>query len=144
MIAAYFAFEPARPICKCESPDNHYVRIYRIDRESLDRICVERKVSRDILAPGIVPFFVTASPRLNPRAVPQQAVHMLGKIGAVGHVLNQLPGGPFVKWWDLRDRDRETALSQLRTMGVSSGALFPGLQGSFDALQARQFPRTTA
>lgn len=142
MIAAYFAFQPAALICKCEPPNAHYVRIYRIDRQTLEQ--VSEDVSRDILAPGIRPFFVAASPRFNARAVPQQAVHMLGKVGAVGNILSGMPGRSSITYWDLREEEREKALSMLRTMGVSAGALFPGLQGSFDALQARQFPRSNA
>jgi hypothetical protein len=136
MVAAYFAFEKVfRARCECglASRAAHRVRIYKCDKLAVDALGAARNIS----APGINPCFVKASARLNPRAEPQQAIHLLSKLGDVGLALTKTPS--VLEWFDLPAEDGKNALRDLRNMGVTAGSLMPGLPGALESLRAERF-----
>jgi hypothetical protein len=142
MIAAYFAFSGAIGRKRCDCGDflrgDHEVRVYVCQRKEVDR----QAAPRNIVAPGIYPFFVKATARHNPRSEPQQAIHLMGKIGDLGAVLTALGTGratPILDWYDMNVSEAEFALRDLREMGVTAAALLPGLPGSFETLRLEKF-----
>ena len=78
-------------------------------------------------------FFQT-SPLYNPRALPQQSVSCLTTIDDVERYFeivrySEEDRPEYIKYYSLPYGDRERALSELETMGITYATMFPGLDG---------------
>ncbi len=78
----------------------------------------------------------------NPRALPQQALSGIATVDDVeGYVesLERLRKKKYLRAFDLPYSERKVVLDDLRLMGISSGALFPGLDGACEDMKMRMF-----
>lgn len=79
---------------------------------------------------------------LNPRMLPQQSVNILSNIDDIEKCIShreQEEKRKMLFAFDLPFNDRRQVLSELRTMGITAGSLFPGLDGSCEALKMDLF-----
>ena len=79
---------------------------------------------------------------LNHRTLPQQAVSMLTNIDDIEHFVSfheLQQNEKYLKAIDIPKSERSTVLRDLRTMGITASSLFPGLDGSCEALRQLRF-----
>lgn len=134
-VAAYFAF--------CAKPngraDNDCVRIFILDAKNW------RKDFPQMGAIAYVrPHFsiIDLLAIENHRMVPQQAKATLTNVDdfeAYLMLLGQQFKGEYLFSIDLPISDRERALSDLNLMGINAGSLFPGIDGTCEAMRYRNF-----
>jgi len=80
--------------------------------------------------------------RDNNRAMPQQSIFMLSTVVDIEkyiEVVENKLGGRLMTKIDLPLSEARTALSALRSMGITEGSLFPGLDGVCKELRDRFF-----
>ena len=77
----------------------------------------------------------------NNRAVPQQGIASMTNMDDVESGIAALEGaGPVcLRAIDLPRAEREVALQDLSAMGITAGSMFPGLDGTLEALKNRRF-----
>jgi hypothetical protein len=54
--------------------------------------------------------------------------------------VEQVRGNTYLEVFDLPVSDRERVMRELALMGITAGALFPGLDGACESLKERNFP----
>lgn len=134
-VAAYFAFR--NPF----SDDTGSVRIFEFARKAWEdnpRTPKDNHVSR--VKPHVT-ILDLAGP-LNHRTLPQQAVSMLTNIDDIEHFVSfheLQQNEKYLKAIDIPKSERSTVLRDLRTMGITASSLFPGLDGSCEALRQLRF-----
>ncbi|MEC7290883.1 MAG: FRG domain-containing protein [Pseudomonadota bacterium] len=132
-VAGYFAYQSNQ-----EHPSNR-VRILMLEKEPW-------------MSPSEVPVFFTRVPPhitimylggfLNPRMLPQHSVNMLTNVDDIEVYIQQkdaVRGRKTLTAFDLPFSERRDTLAHLRTMGITAGSLFPGLDGSCEALKMERF-----
>jgi len=127
-VAAFFAFrETPATIGKEDDTRERFVRIYSLD-------CEEWKSAEYVPFVDCEPRFnrFKLAARDNPRAIPQQSINVFSNIVDIEG---------FVEEWELKNNkqvirridipysERETAMRDLKIMGISSASMFPGLDG---------------
>lgn len=127
-IAAFFAFRFPSP-----EPGGS-VRIFQFD----GRAWHANYEGVNTIA-GVPPHItITELPGVgNIRMLPQQSVHMVTNIDDIeSFVLQRERDGPsYLKAFDIPNTERGKVLSDLRFMGITAATLFPGLDGSCEALK---------
>lgn len=136
-IAAYFAFKRAIPPFIHEDPEAK-VRILMFDaqkwREDWNQL---QKV-----APARPHFSLFQAAALeNPRMVPQQALSSVTNMEDIEEYIatKETDGKRYLFAVDLPVKERVEVLKELSSMGITSGALFPGLDGTCGQLKDRFF-----
>lgn len=84
-----------------------------------------------------------AVPLENPRALPQQSVHMLSNlkdIESYNHFAESR-GEKYLETFDIPLSEKAAALSTLAKMGISDATMFPGVEGTCAALRYSKFER---
>lgn len=96
-------------------------------------------------------FVATTSPHVsliqplalgNERSLPQQAVSFVTNVDDIETYIREREkqtGRQYLYAFDLPYAERDEALRQLTLMGVTAGALFPGLDGACEEMRARHF-----
>jgi hypothetical protein len=135
-IGAYFAYKNIRSARL--QPDQR-VRILILDRKQwLNDF--ERSVA---LAPAFLHISIIEPLAINnPRVVPQQSVSTATNIDDLEAYIKRLEesrGRVYLRAIDLPARDRRAVMSDLGLMGISAGALLPGLDGACEQLKERFF-----
>ena len=78
----------------------------------------------------------------NKRALPQQALAMVTNINNIEHYVKyveQKNSARTLTVIDMRRSERDVAMRDLRTMGITAASMFPGLDGTFEELKNRLF-----
>ncbi|KVH68837.1 hypothetical protein WJ42_33710 [Burkholderia cepacia] len=77
----------------------------------------------------------------NERMIPQQALSGLTNVDDVESYIRskEQPDNPYLKVIDIPWRDRARIMRDLSTMGITSGSLFPGLDGTCEEMRERFF-----
>jgi hypothetical protein len=78
----------------------------------------------------------------NPRFVPQQSIASFSNVDDVEHFIRErekLTGNRHLTIIDIPKSERRTVLGELRLMGITAGALFPGLDGICRSLREQFF-----
>jgi hypothetical protein len=78
----------------------------------------------------------------NPRALPQQALSAVTTVDDLEGYLDQCgkaQGKTYLKAFDLPYSARTTILRELRLMGITAASLFPGLDGTCEAMRHQMF-----
>ena len=134
-VAAYFAYrsDPSR------TASQKKVRVLMFDK----REWVTDFRQQVWVAPS-PPHFSLIQPLAisNNRTIPQQAVSFVTNIDDVEDYIRdreRLKGKQYLHAFDLPYAERDEVLRQLTLMGVTAGALFPGLDGACEDLRARHF-----
>lgn len=79
---------------------------------------------------------------LNPRMLPQHSVNTLTNVDDIERFIRireKEIGRTMLYAFDLPFPERKSTLAQLKTMGITAGSLFPGLDGSCEALKMARF-----
>lgn len=134
-VAAFFAF---RSISK-ENPPKGSVRIFLFDQQQWKNDWNQMGVI-DIagLHLSIMEFIAIENERL----VPQQAVTTVTNVSDIENYIHFREGvskNTYLKAIDIPASERKTVMSDLAFMGVTAGALFPGLDGACETLRERFF-----
>jgi hypothetical protein len=78
----------------------------------------------------------------NERALPQQAVAMVTNLQNIESFIRyqeQQHSQQFLISFDLPWTERSVALRDLRTMGITAGSMFPGMDGTCEQLRHQWF-----
>ena len=132
-IAAFFAY---RFLNRAEPTSD--VRVFVFDR----RAWVAKYPPQSGLTYRPLHFSIQEyMPIENNRAVPQQALSSMTNMDDVEAGIAALEGaGPVcLRAVDLPRAERELAMRDLSAMGITAGSMFPGLDGTFEALKNRFF-----
>lgn len=78
----------------------------------------------------------------NPRHLPQQSRHILSNVADIEgfmHIVGRQKNIEYLQRIDIPASERQSALKDLRYMGITAATLFPGLDGACKALRERLF-----
>lgn len=135
-IAAFFAF--------CDVPKNQtdgYVRIHVLDETMWAQMCVQERVI-DTPFPCLTilrPLGID-----NPRMIPQQSVTTFTNIADIEGFITSSETKKAARCWrriDISTKERKEAMAELRLMGVTAAAMFPGIDGACKTLREYNFDR---
>lgn len=136
-VAAFFAFRD-RPIGYVGSED---VRIYVFDNmEWIRRFPQIQNADPPFPHLSVMEFIAIGNPRL----VLQQAVTTVTNIHDIEAYLlakETETGVRFIRAMDIPASERETAMRDLRFMGITAGSMFPGIDGVCEEMRERNFSR---
>jgi hypothetical protein len=133
-VAAFFAFRD-RPIGYSGPED---VRIYMFDTEWVKRFQQIQNADPPFPHLSVIEFIAVGNPRL----VPQQAVTTVTNIHDIeAYILEKEAetGVRFLKAIDIPASKRESAMRDLRFMGITAGSMFPGIDGVCEEMRERNF-----
>ncbi|WP_321936259.1 FRG domain-containing protein [Paraburkholderia sp. J8-2] len=138
-VAAFFAFRKIT-ISDSKKRNAGNVRIFLFDqaewRDSVAPI--------SITAPALPHFSLMEFMAIeNERLIPQQALSALTNVDDVESFIDfveKLHAKRYLTAIDIPAKERETVMRELALMGITAGALFPGLDGSCEELRERLFP----
>ncbi|MBO9656603.1 MAG: FRG domain-containing protein [Agrobacterium tumefaciens] len=135
-VAAYFAF---REKSLSEDLEKRKVRVFMFDRAEW-----QRDYNQLYALSNVQPHFSLLNPIAleNPRALPQQAICSITTVDDVESYLDKKGAAKsktYLKAFDLSYTERTTVLEDLRLMGVTAGALFPGIDGACEEMRLRNF-----
>lgn len=134
-VAAFFAYRDARWDVSDQGP----VRIFMFDQAAWLRD-FRQLISLTLQGPHISllnPYAIE-----NERALPQQALSMVTNLDDIeGYIISKMVQRQtkYLTVIDLPYRERLAALRELGMMGITSGSLFPGLDGACRELRERLF-----
>lgn len=133
-VAAYFAFRHAR---KQPAPSDQ-VHIFMFDAANW------RKLSQLNALVFVPPHFslLDPLPLENPRSAPQQSLSAIVTVDDVEGYLEKKgkeTGCDYLRVFDLPYAERKTVLQELRLMGITAASLFPGFDGTCDAMRLLNF-----
>jgi hypothetical protein len=76
----------------------------------------------------------------NERMIPQQAASTITNVDDIeSYITNKSQTTPYLYAIDLPMRERKHVVQELGYMGITAGALFPGLDGACEELKERNF-----
>ena len=78
----------------------------------------------------------------NARAIPQQSISVVSNVDDIEtHIetVEQIRNRKYLEVFDLMASDRDYIMKELALMGITAGALFPGLDGACESLRERNF-----
>jgi hypothetical protein len=134
-VAAYFAFQSRRN----HPDDREPVRIHMFDRLAWQAHHT-REASIIYTAPTL--SIVLPNAIDNPRSRPQQSVSIATNVDDLENIIEareKVTGVNFLTTIDLPYSERMVALRDLLTMNITAESLFPGLQGTCEALSIENF-----
>lgn len=137
-VAAFFAYRGIGNSEAGKAKDSDHVRIFQFDRDRW--IKSYNQVQK--LTPAMPHFSVMEFVAVdNERMIPQQALSGLTNVDDVESYIRakELPDNPYLKVIDIPWRDRARIMRDLSTMGITSGSLFPGLDGTCEEMRERFF-----
>jgi hypothetical protein len=133
-VAAFFAFRHV----KRKEASTRKVRIFKLDFAAWNEL-----PKADKLFPWR-PNLTVLNPLAfgNPRAIPQQSISIVSNVDDIEtHIENveRDRSRKYLEVFDLPLSDRQLIMKELALMGITAGALFPGLDGACEALKERNF-----
>jgi len=137
LVAAFFAFRSLKP-----EDINGHVRIYAFDLQKWEAQGQGyNSTSIDDPRYSITPLNII-SPG-NSRVLPQQSLFTFSNITDMERwiTIHEKAGGEIIRAFDLKKESRQAAIIDLENMNISAASLFPGLDGSFEALKERAYKR---
>jgi hypothetical protein len=137
-IAAYFSFQGLSKYHNHDE-DHEHVRIYQFDKDLWHKT---HNVVQDIHDP--VPAFSAhlLNARENKRALPQQSVVTFSNVYNIEYFISKCENNAQMKYLtiiDIPKSDRNSAMKDLGYMGITASSLFPGLDGTCNALREKHF-----
>jgi hypothetical protein len=138
-VAAFFAFRGVTKTAADSAPADARVRIHVFDQAEWKTDWTQI-VMLDPATPHLsIGEFLAIE---NERMIPQQAAITVTNIDDIETYIREKESERRKTYlWaiDLPVRDREHVISELRYMGITAGALFPGLDGACEELRERYF-----
>jgi hypothetical protein len=135
-VGAFFAYRTVD--VKNTSPDAK-VRIFKLNGPEWNKINTTA-IGLSPVPPSVV--IMDALPLDNPRAIPQQALCAFTSVDDVeSHIKNEelINRKKILEVIDLPVSARREVLNDLVLMGITAGALFPGIDGACEALREQNF-----
>jgi hypothetical protein len=141
-VAAFFAFKNISRTAARTSEANERVRIHVFDYGRW--IATTQQIWR-VTAPMLHVSLIEMLAIENERQIPQQAVSLLTNVDDIESYLadrerNNKITEPYLRALDIPVADREMVMNELRIMGITAGAMFPGLDGACEELREYNFP----
>lgn len=134
-VAAFFAFRDV----KKNSKEEGYVRIFLFDAGAWRKDFMQL-THLALPSPHLsVMEFLSMN---NPRQFPQQAVTTVTNVADIeSHILirEQTRNTKYIYAVDIPYSERETAMKDLKFMGITAGSIFPGIDGVCEALREVNF-----
>lgn len=134
-VAAFFAFRNA----KASKSGKHRVRIFKFDLTEWNKLYRATKIAPE--RPNLT--IINALAFDNARAIPQQSLSLTSNVDDIeSHItlIGRQLSKCYLEVFDLPVRERDSIMRELALMGVTAGALFPGLDGACESLKERNFP----
>jgi hypothetical protein len=135
-VAAFFAFHK---ISKQSSVhDKKKVRIFKFDIMAWNRLTPARKLFP--IWPNVSVLDALAFG--NPRAIPQQSISTTSNVDDIETYIQEMEiseNRKYLEAVDLPASERNHVMRELALMGITAGALFPGLDGACEGLKERNF-----
>lgn len=133
-VAAFFAFRNVRR----DDRSKKRVRIFKLDAPEWGRLPRADKIF------GFPPNASIINPLAfgNARAIPQQSISIVSNVDDIEtHIesVEQVQNKKYLEVFDLPVRERDYIIKELALMGITAGALFPGLDGACESLKERNF-----
>ena len=131
-IAAFFAFRAVRA-------NVEKVRIYLFDRGGWEQ-SIQPQNRMTYVLPHVSAIEILGLE--NPRVLPQQALSMLTNIDDIEfYIISSVKrvGRSFLWAVDLNVSEQSAVMADLRLMGITAASLFPGVDGTCEALRAQMF-----
>lgn len=133
-VAAFFAY---RKIGRHER-SRKKIRIYKLDSVEWSKLPRTNKLF------AFPPNVTVLNPLAfgNSRAIPQQSLSIVSNIDDIeSHIAEvaAIQNKSYLEAFDLPVRDRDFVMKELALMGITAGALFPGLDGACEGLKERNF-----
>ncbi len=136
-IAAFFAFRDLKKEGK--QNEKGYVRVFIFDQKKWKRdfnqiFSIERPLPHF--------SFIEFLPIENRRLIPQQAVTTISNVDDIeAYILSKEKetNNRYLYAIDIQAKDRNTAMNELAFMGITAGAMFPGLDGICEELREKNF-----
>lgn len=135
-IAAYFAFSS---LSKNTSLDDEFVRIFVFDLKNWQNL-MPSKQSLTFTTPHIT--FLNPLPIANDRSVPQQGLSMATNCFGIENFVQFFEkenNTTFLAAMDISKSERQTALKDLRKMGITAASMFPGIDGACQNMKGMNF-----
>lgn len=133
-VAAFFAFRnvPRHRVGRRK------VRIYKLDMAEWGKLIRMEKLG--VFRPNVT--VIDALAFGNARAISQQSISTVSNVDDMEthiDIVAQQHGKKYLEVFDLAASDREHIMKELALMGITAGALFPGLDGACESLKERNF-----
>jgi hypothetical protein len=135
-VASFFAFRRLAP--KSETISSPAIRIYRFDLREWNKLPRFDKLF--LVKPHVSVLDALAFD--NTRVIPQQAISTISNIDDIESHIRAIEannGMTFLEAIDLPATDRQAVMQELALMGVTAGALFPGIDGACESLREQNF-----
>jgi hypothetical protein len=137
LVAAFFAFRSVE-----KSSDSGSVRIFAFDHEKWEKEGQKYR-TKSIEDPRYSITTLKSFASGNSRVLPQQSLFTFTNLvdmerWITTHEINK-GAGYFIKAYDIDKTEINDALKDLDSMNINAATLFPGLDGSFEALKMRLF-----
>lgn len=135
-IAAFFAFRLPRE----NYDDKNNIRVFIFDKREWCKLIQVYRIS------NARPHFSLIEPLAinNQRMIPQQALSSVTNVDDVESYIRSKEteyGKQYLKVVEIPYVERDRVVSELRLMGITAGALFPGLDGACEELRERFFSK---
>lgn len=137
-VAAFFAFRNAR----ANKGSRRKVRIYKFKSREWNKLYRASKIAPE--RPNVT--IIDALAFGNARAIPQQSLSLTSNVDDIEtHItlVERQHGKRYLEVFDLQASDRNFIMKELALMGITAGALFPGLDGACESLRERNFSLPT-
>lgn len=133
-VAAFFAFRNI----KKTNRSRKRVRIFKLDLVEWVKLPRAGKLF------GVPPNATILNPLAfgNARAIPQQSISIVSNVDDIEtHIetVELVHKKSYLEAFDFAANDRDYIVKELALMGVTAGALFPGLDGACESLKERNF-----
>lgn len=138
-VAAFFAYRKIKNSDAARASDDDRVRIHIFNKDLWEAHHVK---NLRLLTSGLqllVNEFIAIE---NLRSTPQQAVSIVSNVDDIETFVGAREsalGQTFLQAVDLPKAERKPIFEELTTMGITAGALFPGLDGACEELAHRNF-----
>lgn len=133
-VAAYFAFENVSQLKK-----KGRVTIFSFDEELFSSFAGK---FANLRSPGLVVRTLDLPTQGNLRVIPQQAMIMYSNVDDIESLIftnEEMRECKFVRSFSISVEERDSVMKDLDQMGVTTGALFPGLDGALKYLRGKHF-----
>jgi hypothetical protein len=134
-VAAFFAFRRVN-----RSGQTGSVRIFMFDKEAWEKTFPPIS-DLGVIWPNL--SFLDFIAIENDRLVPQQSLSSLANMVDIEswvRLVEKAIGRSFLMAFDIPKSERSYVMEDLRTMGITAGSLFPGLDGACEAMAEERFP----
>ena len=138
-VAAFFAYRGISNQKASSADADAKVRILVFDQAQWN---TDWKQARQLIMAGPHLSFMEFVAVENERMIPQQAASTVSNIDDIESyvaLMGKGKGSVYLSAIDLPVRDRRQVIREVRYMGITAGALFPGLDGACEELKERNF-----